>query len=364
MNGPPEPAARPDGYSRLTHAELKRIATSLRGDPRNHRATRLPPRSARGREAGRRDILSREMLMAKDIEEGPTTNPKGPAKLTVYPASFVKDHGPNDTGIFFPDKYVPGGTLDLLVYFHGLPTPCGGQASDKIWDFWRSSTFRLREWVNKSGKNVVLVAPRLRGDEGGLHLDMAADEFLKQVVAWIAARVKTDPFNWQGTNTSTETKDSTGMSIGKLILAAHSGGGSPMLLMARTAKFAKVRECWGFDSMYGSPDTWVDWAAQGGKYFLFWTDEGANNSKKYGSNVTAIQNILNKANIPAGSNPTKDPDAARAALAAPNVVIVYAPKPDDAAKGFATPPGRKFAGTTTNHCEMPQTYWADMMNSF
>jgi hypothetical protein len=302
--------------------------------------------------------------MAKDIEESPGTKPKGPAKLTLYPASIVKDHDANDTGIFFPDKYVPSGTVDLLVYFHGLPTPCGGSASDKIWDFWRSSTFLLRELVNKSNKNVVLVAPRLRGDEGGLHLDMAADDFLKKVVAVIAARVKTDPFNWQGTKTSTETQDSTGMSIGNLILAAHSGGGSPMLQMARTAKFAKVRECWGFDSMYGSPGLWVDWAAQGGKYFLFWTAEGANNSDKYGNNVTTIQGILKKASSAAGSNAKKDPDAARAALAAPNIVVVYAPKPDDAAKGFATPPARKFASSTSNHCEMPQTYWADMMYSF
>ncbi|MGZ3489431.1 MAG: hypothetical protein ACXVBY_21525, partial [Isosphaeraceae bacterium] len=71
-------------------------------------------------------------------------------------------------------------------------------------------------------KNVVLVAPRLRHGksktpDAGLHLDMAADEFLKKVVAFIAARVKTDPYNWQGTKPSTETKDSTGMLIGKLI---------------------------------------------------------------------------------------------------------------------------------------------------
>jgi len=300
--------------------------------------------------------------MAKDIEESSSTNPKGPAKLTVYPASIVKDHDANDTGIFFPEKYVPGGTLDLIVYFHGLPKPCGGHDSDKIWDFWRDSTFQMREWVNKSGKNMVLVAPRLRGDGDGLHLDMDADEFLKKVVAFIAARVKTDPFNWQGAKSSTETTDSAGMSIGKLILAAHSGGGSPMLLMARTAKVAKVRECWGFDSMYGFPSQWVDWAAQGGKYFLFWTDEGANNSKKYGSNVTTIQGILNKANN--SDKATKDHDSARAALAAPNIIIVYALKPDDAAKGFAVPPGRKFTNSTSNHCDMPHTYWADMMNSF
>src|SRR4051794_21652930 len=105
--------------------------------------------------------------MAKDIEETPSTHPKGPSKLTVYPASIVDGHTPNDTGIFFPDAYVPSNTVDLLVYFHGLPTPCGGSSSDRVWDFWRSKTFLLRDWVNDSKKNVVLVFPRLRGDESG-----------------------------------------------------------------------------------------------------------------------------------------------------------------------------------------------------
>ena len=170
---------------------------------------------------------------------------------------------------------------------------------------------------------------------------MAADEFLKKVVAFIAARVKTDPFNWQGTKPSTETKDSTGMSIGKLILAAHSGGGSPMLQMARTAKFAKVRECWGFDSMYGSPDQWVGWAPQGGKYFLFWTAEGAINSNKYGNNVTTIQGILNKANIPAGRNATKDLDAAALPSRRRTLSLCTPPSPTRLLRDLQHPPGER-----------------------
>ena len=60
--------------------------------------------------------------MAKDIEESPT-NPKGPAKLTVYPASIVKSMAPTTPASFFLTSYVPSGTLDLLVYFHGLLAP-------------------------------------------------------------------------------------------------------------------------------------------------------------------------------------------------------------------------------------------------
>jgi hypothetical protein len=302
-----------------------------------------------------------------DIEESPGTNSKAPSKLTVYPASIVKNHGANDVGIYFPDAYIPSGTLDLLVYFHGLPTPCGGSNSDTIRDIWRSSTFPLREMVNKSKKNVVLVAPRLNLD-GGLKLDMGADDFLSKVVGFIAARVMKDPFKWHGAEPTDDQKSDPVMHIRNLVLAAHSGGGSPMLKMAqelKASKLAKVRECWGFDSMYGSPSAWVDWAAAGGKYFLFWTAEGANDSKKYGSNVTTMRGILAKANGGAGSNATKDPDASRASLAAPNVVITYAPRPTDAAKGFMPPGGgRTFKSSTENHCDVPTTYWGDMMGSF
>jgi hypothetical protein len=303
-----------------------------------------------------------------DIEEGPTVkHSKGPGALTLYPASTVKGHGANDVGIYFPDAYVPSATLDLLVYFHGLPTPCGGSNSDTIADIWRSSTFRLREMVNASKKNVVLVAPRLNLD-GGLKLDMGADDFLSKVVAFIAARVTKDPFKWHGAEpTDKKLQTDPVIKIRNLVLSAHSGGGTPMLKMAQElkgSKLAKVRDCWAFDSMYGSPGAWVDWAAAGGKYFLFWTAEGANDSKKYGSNVTTMQNILAKANGGAGSNAKKDPDATRAALAAPNITITYAPKPGDAARGFTPPGGGTFKGSTSNHCDVPTTYWGDLMSSF
>ena len=119
-----------------------------------------------------------------DKEEGPSIKTtQGPSTLTLYPASTVKGHGDNDVGIYFPDAYVPSGTLDLLVYFHGQPKPCGGHASDTIRDMWRDSTFPLREMVNKSKKNVVLVAPTLKA--GGLTLDMDAEPLMFTV--WLLA---------------------------------------------------------------------------------------------------------------------------------------------------------------------------------
>ena len=313
-----------------------------------------------------------------DIEEGPTVkNSRGPATLTVYPASTVKGHGANDVGIYFPEAYIPSANLDLLVYFHGLPTPCGGSNSDSIRDIWRSSTFRLREMVNKSKKNVVLVAPTLKA--GGLTLDMDAEPFLRAIVGYIAARVTRSPFTWHGSTTTGATKGEKVdpvIKIQTLILAAHSGGGTAMLKMAQeltASKFAKPRECWGLDSLYGPWSEWADWAAGGGKYFHFWTAEGGNDKASNGSNVTNLRALLAKASLKTsagvgsggtGSNARPDPDVTRAALAAPNITITFADKPSDTTKGFVPSGGRTFKSTTSNHCNMPSTYWADMMNSF
>ena len=41
-----------------------------------------------------------------------------------------------------------------------------------------------------------------------------------------------------------------------------------------------------------------------------------------------------------------------------------APKPSDTAKGFAPPGGGTFKSSTSNHCDVPTTYWGDVMSSF
>ena len=80
--------------------------------------------------------------------------------------------------------------------------------------------------------------------------------------------------------------------------------------------------------------------------------------------MTKIQDILNKANIPAGSNATKDPDAARVFLAAPERCHCVRPQARRGVQGICNIPRLMFASSTSNHCDVPQTYWADMMKSF
>jgi hypothetical protein len=73
--------------------------------------------------------------------------------------------------------------------------------------------------------------------------------------------------------------------IGSITLAAHSGGGSPMLYIARGSdrNAAKIKECWCFDSMYGAmAQYWLGWAKsnpQKGLYVYYGSAKGQLNPK-------------------------------------------------------------------------------------
>jgi hypothetical protein len=113
--------------------------------------------------------------------------------------------------------------------------------------------------VNESGKNVVLVVPALGpyseagrlGDEGGVQ------KFLDRVL---------DGLRDEGPRAGLRVRPH----VRSLILAAHSGGGVPLrrlaeLLGSDPVYKDKLKECWGFDSIYGVKDKdaefWADWAA-------------------------------------------------------------------------------------------------------
>jgi hypothetical protein len=136
--------------------------------------------------------------MAKHLpEESPTTHPPGPAQLTIYRPIADEDH---QTGIYFPNAYVPDGKVDLILYFHGLLDRCDGSASDTIQQYWQNKHFLLRDWVNNSKKNVILVVPRLGDFDKATRskLGMEGDDYLTKVLAAVTDRLKTDPFNWSG----------------------------------------------------------------------------------------------------------------------------------------------------------------------
>jgi len=156
------------------------------------------------------------------------------------------------TGIFIPEAYSPQPTVDLILYLHGFKTDVPGSDA-LIAEYWdkKYPEFGVREEIHDSGMNVILVAPTLalQAEAGDLVRGHGLDAYLDKVLAALKAY---GPFKNQ-----TPT-------LGNLILAAHSGAGVYMRLLATSTNHAAgaVRECWGFDSLYNSSDVapWRRWA--------------------------------------------------------------------------------------------------------
>jgi Putative peptidoglycan binding domain len=157
------------------------------------------------------------------------------------------------TGIFVPAHYRPLPQVDLLLYLHGFKSQHPGASIDAYWNTRHFPYWPLREGVNASRKNVILVAPTLgpRSQTGSFTRPGGFDTFLNQVIAALKqsgpyARVQQPP------------------TVGNIILACHSGGGWPMrqLAVGRDRYAMQIRECWGFDCTYNRGDdaVWAQWA--------------------------------------------------------------------------------------------------------
>jgi hypothetical protein len=168
------------------------------------------------------------------------------ASQTIFPAIKLEGGAPSKTAIYFPDKYQSTNKLDMIVYLHGL------YVTD-IETYLQKPHYQLREVVEKSGKNLVFVAPQLGASCESGRLSTAPDDYLKEVIQEIVKQ-GTAASTSSTTSTSTDSSKSTTptLSLNKLILAAHSGGGRVMLEMGGALSTFKsnLKECWGFDSMY------------------------------------------------------------------------------------------------------------------
>jgi len=147
------------------------------------------------------------------------------------------------TGIFIPDGYKTGSALNLILYLHGhtYDYPGDGVSIEGYWDARKFPFFDFRKGVTESGKNVILVAPTLGPLSQAGGLPFWPDVYLDQVIFALMAHGPYKNQRW-------------GPLYANIILACHSGGGSPMRKIAlRTHRYAQnIRECWGFDSLYGA----------------------------------------------------------------------------------------------------------------
>lgn len=183
------------------------------------------------------------------LEQQPTSlfpfpPPVGPAEATYYFPIPVMPSGNNATGVFFPSGFAFPNKINVILYFHGHKA---GEFST-INEYWNGNlhNIRLREDINATGKQAVLIAPTLGAKPGsGLNSDMgifrnagAADDFLAEVVKWIGKYVPQYVAKKQVPE------------IGNLVLAGHSGAGGILSQQVKTMS-TPICEVWGFDTMYG-----------------------------------------------------------------------------------------------------------------
>jgi 3D (Asp-Asp-Asp) domain-containing protein/D-alanyl-D-alanine dipeptidase len=169
------------------------------------------------------------------------------------------------TGIFIPENYISQAKVDLILYLHGhtCSKPGPNASISEYWDGSKYSIFALREAINDSKKNVILVAPTLgvKSKAGNLVLDNGLDNYVDKVLE--ALKIY-GPYQGQS------------VSLGNLIIAAHSGGGKTMqeLALSSNSYATKIVECWGLDSQYQDASPWIEWARKNpqSKYYSYYCD--------------------------------------------------------------------------------------------
>jgi hypothetical protein len=172
------------------------------------------------------------------------------------------------TGIFVPENYNVSSDVDVVLWLMGHHDNPEYPASLTIDDYWsKYPNFRFRQFVNAANKNVILAAPTLgpSSESGALTDSGGLGRYLDQVLAALQAY---GPF-------------SSVPSLGNLVIACHSGGGSPMVQIAKNAQqySNNIQQLWGFDCLYGDVEaTWLQWAQQNSSKILF---------VRYGSGGTA-----------------------------------------------------------------------------
>lgn len=159
------------------------------------------------------------------------------------------------TAIYIPNNFKATSETDLIIYLHGHlqdspglkpPQVKGGKFLTKnIKEYLNHSPesyFDFRKIINASSKkNVIFVAPTLSPASKFGNLAGDFDGFIEQVIAAINEYI------------FKERQLKGEFILGKIILSAHSGGGSGMLTIALSKSiYAKsVKTFWGFDSWYG-----------------------------------------------------------------------------------------------------------------
>jgi hypothetical protein len=153
--------------------------------------------------------------------------------------SAAQSYSDSTVGIYVPSYFRSGATVDLIFHFHGwnndVPTVF--------------SRYLLREQLESSGRNAILVVPQGPKDapdsgDGKIELDdLGFAHLVNDVAAYLHAAGIT-----------------TTAAIGKLVVSAHSGGyGAVGGLLTRGGMNASITDVLLFDALYAYFDAFANW---------------------------------------------------------------------------------------------------------
>jgi len=163
--------------------------------------------------------------------------------------------GSRETGVHLPKPHYPGERLNVLLWFHGFYVR-------DIPALLATDGTRIRDIVEASGKDLVLIAPHLgyvdpsfngrdafRKHSADFGAGSTCESYLDEVLDAIAPALPRKP------SSNTEDTDSAFLDIENLYIGCHSGGGIAMKTIVggnALGKYkSKLRQCWGFDCIYG-----------------------------------------------------------------------------------------------------------------
>jgi len=164
--------------------------------------------------------------------------------------------GSRETGVHLPKPHDPGDRLNVLLWFHGFYVK-------DVAELLATDGTRIRDIVESSGKDLVLVAPHLgyvdpnfkgrdafRKHSADFGAGLACESYLDEVLDAMARALPSRPSSRTDDDTSSAFLD-----IENLYIGCHSGGGIAMKTIVggnSLGKYkSKLRQCWGFDCIYG-----------------------------------------------------------------------------------------------------------------
>jgi hypothetical protein len=195
--------------------------------------------------------------------------PSGPGGKTHYlPIDLNTALKGKKMGAYVPGAAATAKIVDVIVYFHGVIGVCGSEStyiSKGVEYLWSTAPFgNMRSELEASGRSAVLLVPRLDSrvgktgtgptQYGDLNKDKAFDNLINKALAELKS------------TTLKAVRDD--VTLGNIVLAAHSGGGSPMyaILAAKNDHRPKIRACWGFECLYPGYKKWVEWLKEDAKF--------------------------------------------------------------------------------------------------